>query len=157
MLPERPLTDKDKQRLIAAAKQARQYAYAPYSEYRVGAAMLALTGEIYTGCNVENAAYPSTICAERVALVKAVSEGIRTFSALAVVTSNGAFPCGACRQMLYEFCPQAAVIIVNGDGKIVTETTLAALLPGGFDKQQAFPPVKSDVKQQEQIKEHGTS
>src|SRR5258707_3583940 len=101
------LSDTDKQRLIAAAQQARQYAYAPYSEYLVGAALLAPTGEIYTGCNVENAAYPSTICAERVALVKAVSEGIRAFNAVAVVTSNGGFPCGSCRRMLLELCPQA--------------------------------------------------
>src|SRR5258708_12801317 len=99
------LSDTYKQRVIAVAQQARQYAYAPYSDYRVGAALLAPTGEIYTGCNVENAAYPSTICAERVALVKAVSEGIRNFNAIAVVTSNGAFPSGSCPQLLYEFSP----------------------------------------------------
>ncbi|HLY28854.1 MAG TPA: cytidine deaminase [Aggregatilineales bacterium] len=132
------LSDVDKQRLIAAAQHARQYAYAPYSDYLVGAALLAPTGEIYSGCNVENAAYPSTICAERVALVKAVSEGIRNFNAIAVVTANGGFPCGSCRQMLYEFCPQATVIIADEGGQIIDETTLSALLPGGFGRQQVL-------------------
>src|SRR6478609_1962686 len=105
------ITDDQQRTLVAAAQKARQYAYAPYSNYLVGAALLATTGEIYLGCNIENAAYPATICAERVALVKAVSEGVRSFKAIAVVTENGGFPCGTCRQMLYEFAPDLRVVI----------------------------------------------
>jgi len=125
-----------RQTLVAAAKRARQYAYAPYSNYLVGAALLASTGEIYTGCNVENAAYPSTICAERVALVKAVSEGVRSFEAIAVMTENAGFPCGSCRQMLYEFSPLMVVLVVDADGNIKSELPLAELLPNGFGPQQ---------------------
>ena len=89
-----------RQRLIAAATAARAHAYAPYSHYSVGAALLTRTGKVYTGVNVENAAYPSGMCAERVAVFKAVSEGERSFAAIAVVTENGGAPCGACRQVL---------------------------------------------------------
>src|SRR5207253_3109367 len=100
------LTDDKRRELISAAQTAQQMAYAPYSHYLVGAALLADDGEngeggkIYTGCNIENAAYPSTICAERVAVTKAVSEGSRSFTAIAVVTANGGFPCGTCRQVI---------------------------------------------------------
>ncbi len=129
-------TQQARQTLVAAGQRARQYAYAPYSKYLVGAALFASTGEIYTGCNVENAAYSSTICAERVALVKAVSEGVRSFEAVVVVTDNGGFPCGACRQMLYEFSPLMLVLVVDSDGNIKSELPLAELLPNGFGPQQ---------------------
>jgi cytidine deaminase len=129
-------THETRQNLIAAAQRARQYAYAPYSNYLVGAALFASTGEIFTGCNVENAAYPSTICAERVALVKAVSEGVRNFEAVVVITENAGFPCGSCRQMLYEFSPLMLVLVADTDGNIKSELPLAQLLPNGFGPQQ---------------------
>src|SRR5258708_2305519 len=128
-------TQQARRTLVAAAQRARQYAYAPYSNYLVGAALFASTGEIYTGCNVENAAYSSTICAERVALVKAVSEGVRSFEAVAVVTANGGFPCGACRQLLYEFSPLMLVLVGVSDAIIKSERPLAELLPNGFGPQ----------------------
>ncbi|MBC8171680.1 MAG: cytidine deaminase [Anaerolineae bacterium] len=118
--------------LIQAAITAAEYAYIPYSHYPVGAALQAADGTIFTGCNVENAAYPATICAERTALVKAVSEGHREFTALAVVTKNGGSPCGTCRQMLYEFAPHLPVIIADLSGKIHYELLLSDLLPHGF-------------------------
>ncbi|MBZ0296680.1 MAG: cytidine deaminase [Anaerolineae bacterium] len=118
--------------LVASASAALLQAYAPYSNYRVGAALLTRDGSVYTGCNVENAAYPATICAERTALVKAVSEGQRQFDAIAVVTSNGGFPCGLCRQMLYEFSPKMRVIVAEPTGKIIQEAKLSDLLPHGF-------------------------
>lgn len=102
----------DLRELVAQARQARRNAYAPYSHYPVGAAVLAKSGKVYTGCNVENAAYPSGLCAERVAIFKAVSEGEREFVALAVVTSNLGSPCGACRQVLSEFAADDAVIVL---------------------------------------------
>lgn len=118
--------------LIQAAIAAAEYAYIPYSHYPVGAALQAADGTVFTGCNVENAAYPATICAERTALVKAVSEGHREFTALVVVTKNGGSPCGTCRQMLYEFAPNLPVIIADLDGKIHHELRLSDLLPLGF-------------------------
>ena len=118
--------------LISAALQARRHAYAPYSHYPVGAALLTKDGKVYTGVNVENAAYPSGMCAERVAVFKAVSEGQREFAAVVVATDNGGTPCGACRQVLAEFGLDMAVVVVNGEGHVVLETTLAALLPASF-------------------------
>ena len=94
--------------------------------------MRARDGSIYKGCNIENASYPVTICAERVALVKAVSEGQRQFDAIAVVTSNGGSPCGMCRQMLYEFAPDLRVILAKTDGTVVYDGILSELLPRGF-------------------------
>ncbi|HDQ73681.1 MAG TPA: cytidine deaminase [Chloroflexi bacterium] len=117
--------------LVAQALQARALAYAPYSNYRVGAALLGKSGRTYTGCNVENAVYPLTICAERTAVVKAVSEGERTFVALAVATDNGGSPCGACRQTLREFGEDIVVLIADASGAY-RETTAAALLPDSF-------------------------
>ena len=108
--------------------------YVPYSGFPVGAALLCADGTVFTGCNVENAAYGSTICAERTALVKAVSEGHRDdFVKLAVAgnSTDYCWPCGACRQMLYEFAPDLRVLVARGDGQFVT-TTLDALLPNGF-------------------------
>lgn len=118
--------------LIAAALEASQQAYIPYSQYRVGAALLTVTGEIYGGCNIENAGYSPTICAERTALVKAVSEGHRQFAAVAVVTRNGGSPCGVCRQMMYEFAPGMTVYLADLDGKLLHTTSLDELLPLGF-------------------------
>jgi len=117
--------------LIDLAKQARKKAYAPYSHYKVGAALLGKSGKIYTGCNVENASYGHTVCAERTAVVKAVSEGEREFEAVAVVTKNGGSPCGACRQVLSEFSPELIIYIADKNGEYRT-TTLKKLLPDLF-------------------------
>jgi len=117
--------------LIDLAAQARERAYAPYSNYAVGAALRGKSGRVYTGCNVENAVYSLTICAERNALFKAVSEGEREFVALAVVTGNGGSPCGSCRQALAEFGPDLPVLIAT-PGKLVAVQTVAELLPRAF-------------------------
>ncbi len=122
--------------LVEAAIAAAQHAYAPYSNYPVGAALLAADGTVYAGCNVENASYPATICAERTALVKAVSEGHRDFTALAVVTRNGGSPCGICRQMLYEFAPNLNVIVATLDGAVLYEMVLHDLLARGFGPKE---------------------
>ena len=124
--------DEQRLQLVEVASQARQWAYAPYSNYAVGAALLTDSGKIYDGVNVENAAYPTGICAERVAVFKAVSEGERSFSAIAVVTSNGGTPCGACRQVLAEFGLGTWVIIADSSGRIVSECSINDLLPGAF-------------------------
>lgn len=126
------ITPETRQQLIEAATQARQWAYAPYSHYAVGAALLTASGKIYEGVNIENAAFPTTICAERVAAFKAVSEGEREFLAIAVVTANGGTPCGSCRQVLAEFGLDTLVIIADSHGKVFREETLSALLPGAF-------------------------
>ena len=126
------MTDDVRQTLIERALAVRRWAYAPYSHYHVGAAMLADSGRIYDGINVENAAYGSSICAERTALVKAVSEGERRFEAIAVVTNNGGSPCGACRQMLAEFGLDLKILLIDGEGKVLRETTLRKLLPDAF-------------------------
>ncbi len=129
------LTDDEKKTLVQSAREARRWAYAPYSHYAVGAAVLTDSGRIYDGVNVENAAYPNGICAERVAVHKAVSEGERIFPAIAVVTSNGGTPCGACRQVLAEFGSETVVLLADEKGKLVQETSLSALLPGAFGPQ----------------------
>jgi cytidine deaminase len=126
------LTKEERQSLIDLAGEARRRAYAPYSNYQVGAALRTTSGRIFTGCNVENAAYPHTICAERVAIFKAVSEGEKKFVVLAVVTSNGGSPCGGCRQVMAEFGMETVVLIADAKGKLVEETTVKALLPGAF-------------------------
>jgi cytidine deaminase len=120
--------------LIQEAIKAAQNAYAPYSNYPVGAALLTKDGAIYRGCNVENAAYGSSICAERTAVFKAVSEGQRDFEVIAVATVNGGSPCGACRQVLREFAPTLTIIITDFEGNHRT-TTLADLLPDNFGPQ----------------------
>jgi len=117
--------------LIHKAIAAREKAYAPYSKYKVGAALLTADGKIYDGCNVENAAYGLCMCAERTAMFQAVSEGERNFTAIAVATENGGSPCGSCRQVLREFAPDLAVIITDAAGNF-RETTLADLLPDSF-------------------------
>jgi cytidine deaminase len=125
------MTEWSREKLVAQAREARQRAYAPYSGYRVGAALLTKSGRIYTGCNVENAVYPLCTCAERVAVVKAVSEGEKEFKALAVATENGGAPCGSCRQTLREFGEEIVVLIADATGAF-RETTVAELLPGSF-------------------------
>ena len=126
------ITADERAELIRRASEARQRAYAPYSNYSVGAAVLAGSGGIYSGGNVENAAYPSGICAERAAVFSAVSQGEREIRALAVVTENGGAPCGSCRQVVEEFGPHARVIVADTHGKIVVEADLAELLPYAF-------------------------
>ena len=129
------LTDEMRQKLIESSLAARSWAYAPYSNYMVGAAVLTSSGKIYDGVNVENAVYSTTICAERVAIFKAVSEGEREFTAIAVATSNAGTPCGSCRQVISEFGLDIQVLIVNGEGIIEQETTISELLPGAFGPQ----------------------
>jgi len=126
------LTTEERQALIDLANEARKRAYVPYSKYRVGAALRTKSGRIFTGVNVENAAYPTTMCAERVAVFKAVSEGEREFEVIAVVTDNGGSPCGGCRQVLAEFGLDTLVLIADGRGKLVKEMTVAELLPEAF-------------------------
>jgi cytidine deaminase len=121
--------------LVALAEEARRNAYAPYSGFVVGAALLATSGRVYSGCNVENASYGLSICAERTALFKAVSAGEREFVAIAVVTETGATPCGACRQVLREFGGDLRVIVANLKGKRRVYT-LEELLPHSFTAQQ---------------------
>jgi cytidine deaminase len=120
--------------LIAAARAARENAHAPYSNFRVGAAVRATSGRIFTGCNVENATFGLTLCAERVAIFKAISEGERGFDAVAVVTDTDALtpPCGACRQILWEFCGDAQVVLANLRGKVEVHR-MSALFPKPFD------------------------
>ena len=120
--------------LITAARTAREHAHAPYSNFRVGAAVRSKSGRIFTGCNVENATYGLTLCAERVAIFKAISEGERGFDAIAVVadTENLTPPCGACRQLIWEFCGDVPVILSNLKGK--TEIIrMKDLFPKPFD------------------------
>lgn len=119
--------------LIAMAKEVMQRAYAPYSRFQVGAALLAKDGRVFLGCNVENASFGATICAERTAVTKAVSEGVREFEKIAIVASSGEYaaPCGICRQVLYEFMPEGSVVLWSKDeGEL--ETPLRELLPMGF-------------------------
>ena len=120
--------------LVTAARQARENAHAPFSNFRVGAALRAKSGRIYTGCNVENASYGLTICAERVAIFKAISEGDSGFEAIAVVTDTEALtpPCGACRQIIWEFCGDVDVVLANLAGKMEVERS-GKLLPRAFD------------------------
>lgn len=133
------LTDETCKKLIQAAQEARKWAYAPYSGYAVGAALLTASGRVYDGVNVENAAYPTGTCAERVAVFKAVSEGERQFEAIAVVTANGGAPCGACRQVLAEFGLETIVLLADADGQLVQETSVADLLPTAFQPQHLHP------------------
>ena len=128
-----------KDRLIQQALAARNWSYSPYSHYAVGAALLTRSGKVYDGVNVENAAFPTTICAERVAVFKAVSEGERDFTAIAVVTENGGSPCGSCRQVLAEFGLDTLVIIADGTGSLIAEYPLRTLLPDAFTPDKLTP------------------
>lgn len=129
-----PLTPAERDALVAAATAARERAVAPYSGFHVGAALLASDGRVFGGCNVEAASYGLTCCAERTAVFKAVSEGARSFRAVAVVTGaeEPTSPCGACRQVLWDQCRDIAVVMATTDGKL-EETTLATLLPRAFE------------------------
>lgn len=124
------MTDKE---LLAAADKAMENAYAPYSGFRVGAALLCSDGSVFTGCNIENSSYGATNCAERTAIFKAVSEGCRDFTAIAIVSSGGGetFPCGICRQVLGEFSPDIRIILRNSGGEPVSYS-FQELMPNFF-------------------------
>lgn len=131
------ITDKTRAQLVKAAIEARENAYAPYSKFSVGAAVLGTDGKIYKGCNIENVSYGMTMCAERTALFKMVSEGCRKFSAIAIVAGENATdgaPCGACRQVMGEFAADLAeteVLLASLDGSYITET-VASIMPYPF-------------------------
>lgn len=133
-------TIQEQQSLVELANKARLHAYAPYSNYRVGAALRTKSGRLFTGVNVENAAYPTSICAERTAVFKAVSEGETDFEIIAVVTDNGGSPCGSCRQVLAEFGLNTVVLIADGGGKVIKETTVGDLLPDAFQPHHLGKP-----------------
>jgi len=126
------LTPQEKKALVDLANTARERAYVPYSNYAVGSSLRTKSGRIFTGVNVENAAYPQTMCAERIAMFKAVSEGEKDFEVITVVTDNGGSPCGGCRQVMAEFGLDTLVILADGKGRIVQETTVKEFLPGAF-------------------------
>jgi cytidine deaminase len=130
----RPLTPGEETRLVDAARKARENASAPYSGFRVGAALLAEDGAIFSGCNVESASYGLTVCGERTAVFKAVSEGARKFRAVAIVTDSDppASPCGACRQVLWDQCRDIEVILAT-PARVVSRMRLATLLPLAFE------------------------
>ena len=121
--------------LIQKAIEMRHMAIAPYSKYKVGAAVLVNTGEIFGGCNIENSSYSLTCCAERVALFKAISEGFTNFKSLAVSTKNGGMPCGACRQVIWDLCGDIPIYICNDISLIQTSQT-SELMPQPFDKSR---------------------
>jgi cytidine deaminase len=129
------VSDASVDRLVAAARQAREYAVANFSHFKVGAALETESGEIVTGCNVENATYGLTICAERVAIFKALSEGKRAFTRIAVVadTTSPTPPCGACRQIIWEFCGDIPVVLANLT-EVKATLQIKDLLPLPFDK-----------------------
>lgn len=133
------MTKEEKQSLVDLANEARRRAYVPYSNYPVGAALRTKSGRLYTGVNVENAAYPQTMCAERVAIFKAVSDGETEFEVIAVVTNNGGSPCGGCRQVMAEFGLETVVLLANGEGKLKKETTVNELLPEAFTPKHLTP------------------
>lgn len=121
--------------LVALAREAMDHAYVPYSNFRVGAALLTRDGKVYQGCNIENAAYGLTICAERTAIFKAISEGHRDFKRIVIAGKSEDYcvPCGSCRQVMQEFAPQMEVICLNGKGE-AKHFALKELLPYGFDE-----------------------
>jgi cytidine deaminase len=125
------------EKLVEQALLARQQAYAPYSNYYVGAAVLTATDEVITGCNVENASYGASICAERVALTRAIAQGQRHFVAIAVATRNGATPCGICRQIMAELGPDMIVYVSDEQGRYRT-TSVVELLPDAFAGAKLF-------------------
>ena len=126
----------DSDQLVKAAKQARNFSQAKYSNFPVGAALLSDDGQVFSGCNVESSSYSMTICAERVALTKALSEGTTKFKAIAIAAKDGDFcpPCGACRQLLYDYAPNIDIILT--DGKNIKSYKLADLLPLAFNDSQ---------------------
>jgi cytidine deaminase len=136
--------------LLAAALEARDHAYAPYSDFAVGAAVRTSSGRIFTGCNIENASSGLTVCAERVAIWKAVCQGEYTLEALTVVTDSGATPCGACRQVMAEFATDMPVLVADTAGHVRT-TSLSALLPDAFSPLQLGPALSATVEHEEKI------
>lgn len=133
------------EKLLALADSAREHSYSPYSGYTVGAALLATDGSVYTGCNIENASFSSTVCAERVAIFRAIADGKRSFSAIAVTggrvgqPARACPPCGVCRQVMAEFCdPQSLHIYMYGKDQMTEEHRLDELLPFRFEKDTAF-------------------
>ncbi|MBX7223723.1 MAG: cytidine deaminase [Blastocatellia bacterium] len=137
---KKPLSDAHRQDLIARATEARSRAHAPYSGFKVGAAILTSSDHIYSGCNIENASYGLSLCAERVALVKALSEGERDFQAITVITSDAKLtsPCGPCRQLIWEFCGDIEVVLANLDGD-EAHYTMSELFPRPFDDFEPDP------------------
>ena len=119
--------------LIRIAKKMREKAYAPFSKYKVGASVETEDGSIVGGCNVESASYGLTCCAERIALYNTISQGFLKIKAMAVASENGGFPCGACRQVIWELCGDIPILIIDNQNKI-KETSSQALLPDAFDK-----------------------
>ena len=119
------------EKLIKHALTARKRAAAPYSQYQVGSAILTNDNSVILGCNVESKAYPTTLCAERVAIFSAIAQGHRKFSALALVTEDGAFPCGSCRQIIHEYAGNIPIYISNGSDEYITKT-ISDLLPNPF-------------------------
>ena len=117
--------------LIQHAITAKNRAMAPYSNYSVGAAILTETNSVILGCNVESKAYPTTLCAERVAIFSAISQGFNKFTALALITNDGAFPCGSCRQIIHEYAPDIPIYIADKSGDFVTKNS-SELLPFPF-------------------------
>ena len=127
----------DHKQLIEEAKKARDMAYAPYSKFQVGAALLTEDGKVYHGCNIENAAYSMCNCAERTALFKAFSDGERNFTMMAVIadTDRPVTPCGACRQVISELCPQDMTVVLTNLKGDIQQITVEQLLPGAFSKE----------------------
>ena len=127
------ISNEQKSELGKIAAEMRSRSYIPYSHYAVGAALLTKSGKIFTGCNIENAAYPVTICAERTAIFKAVSEGEKEFEAIAIATVDGqGYPCGSCRQVMAEFSTDMEVMLADAEGKITVDSNINELLPGAF-------------------------
>lgn len=138
MMTKRQNSDQTWDGLFQKAVEAMRFSYSPYSRYKVGAALLTQSGRVFTGCNIENAGYTASVCAERTAIFKAISEGEMDFVALAVATVNGGAPCGVCRQVMREFAPDLTVIIGNTDG-VYRVTSLAELLPDSFGPESLSP------------------
>ena len=128
------ITNELQQKLIDHAKEAFKNAYVPYSHYPVGSAVLTESGEIFIGANVENVAYPVTVCGERSAIFNAVSHGHQSFQAIAVVTKSGGTPCGSCRQVMAEFGAETLVLVANVDGDLLQTYTVRDLLPNAFNE-----------------------
>lgn len=123
--------------LIREAQSAREWARVPHSRYPVGAAVLTSSGRIYQGCNIESSAFPTTMCAERIAIFSAIASGEHSFKALAVVSNDGAAPCGACRQVIYEQCGEIPIYAASHDGQTQREFSSSQLLPFPFDLEKS--------------------
>lgn len=126
------MNDDQRRRMVEGAIEVRKHAYAPFSNFFVGAAILTEDDQIFLGCNIENASFGATVCAERVAAGTAIAAGVRKWQGIAVATVGGASPCGVCRQFLAEFAPEMTVVIVDCETMRERETTVGALLPDRF-------------------------